>query len=86
MTWTPTVKQTKSLLDYSENSRTYTTNINELRSSYAGQYIAISKQQVILSKSTPEELIHELNKIYKSSERSSVFIAYVPEANEVMIA
>lgn len=85
MVWEPTVRQTKSLLDYSENSKVYALHIDELRSTYAGQYVAINEQKVILSNREPKELIEELKNNYNASMRSSIFIAYVPYDDEVMI-
>jgi len=83
--WKPTQEQAIHLREFSINGEHFVKNINTIREQYAGQFIAIYDKDVVLSASTPEELLKEIRSKFAETELPKVYTVYVPKENEVRI-
>lgn len=84
--WEPTSKQVAYLLRFSENSKYYIQNMEQLRKDHGGKFIAIFKGEIVLREDDAQRLLDLLWKNYTEAERSQIYTTYVPLEQEIRIA
>jgi hypothetical protein len=84
--WKPTSRQVAYFLRFSENSKYYIQNMEQLRKDYGGKFIAILKGEIVLEEDDAQKLLDLLREKYTGEERSQIFTTYVPLEQEIRIA
>lgn len=84
--WEPTSKQVAYFLRFSENSKYYIQNMEQLRKDHGGNFIAILKGEIVEEEDDAQRLLDLLREKYTEAERSQTYTTYVPLEQEIHIA
>lgn len=84
--WEPTPEQASRLLGFSRNGEHYGNNTKQIKKEFAGKFIAIHDEDIVLSKDEPKDLLGELKARFGEEKLSEIYITYVPREQEVRIA
>lgn len=84
--WKPTSEQAAHLLSFSQNGEHYIKHFSQMKSQYAGEFIAILDSNVILSNMDARTLLGMLREQYPETAFSKIYITYIPTEEEVRIA
>ena len=84
--WEPTVEQAAHLLSFRQNGEHYIKHFSQMKSQYAGEFIAILDSKVILNYKNARTLLSMIREQYSETAFSKIYITYIPTEKEVRIA
>lgn len=83
--WQPTEEQAKHLIAFTQNGQHFLSQLDSLTEEYGGKFIAVFQKEIVVSAADQVELFAGLKKKYGSIP-PDIYIAYVPNEQEIMIA